>query len=127
MRDGEPGDPTLVFNAKLSQTIDARLSEVDRAKPVNPGVVYCILVRRAFRATVGRMKVKRLRFRNSIWAVRQCVMRRCLSNLQASQLAIDLVGGSVEEDRFGKILAQSFQNVEGAKRVDFKIVPRILQ
>ena len=39
MRDGEPRDPTLIFDSKLPVAVDARLPEVDRAQPVNPGVI----------------------------------------------------------------------------------------
>src|SRR5439155_19062825 len=58
--DDEPSHPALVLDAHLPWPVDTRLTEDDGPQAVDSVVVADVLVRGAFRATVGRVKVERL-------------------------------------------------------------------
>src|SRR5271165_3912263 len=96
--DREPGYPSLVLDAELPLTVDARLAEDHRRHAVNTAVVMHVLVSRAFAAAVRRVKVEPTVFRDPFGKISKAVSGGIFHADHVRHSAVDLVGGRVDHE-----------------------------
>ncbi len=118
-------NPSLVFVAELPRPGDAGHAEHHRTQSVNAGVIVNILVGRALGATVGRVKIQRLRLGSASRALRRHVAFSFHSGQPVGKASVNLVGGSKQQGRIIAGKAGGFEDVEGSADVDFEVEPRV--
>src|SRR3954464_9344578 len=121
-------NPALILGPHLPFAIDAAHPKHCRGQPKAARIVEHILIRGTFRAAVRRVEIERPLLADAIrsnagvgWQV--ALVGR--SELQVSQVAVDLVGGG--EDHRWRYLGATygFQHIEGAANVDLMVQSRI--
>ena len=117
--------PSLVFRTKLVRPVNARHPEHDRRQPVDAMVVANVLIRRALRTTIRRMKVQRASPRHAIRKILEFVPRRTLDNPIMFQPAVNFIRRRVEESWHRLLPPGCFEHVHRSLRVDRKILLRI--
>src|SRR5438067_395823 len=90
-RDYEVRQPTLILGPKLARAINAAHPEDDGWQVINSSIVPHVLIRRSFRAAVGRMKIERLCLRDTVWAFAEAITTVLLNNRHVFHSAIDLI------------------------------------
>src|SRR5262249_2002380 len=91
-RNYEVRHPTLILGPKLPRAVNAAHPEDDRWQVVNSAVVSDVLIRRSFRAAVGRVKVERLCLRDTVRAFSEAIAALPLDNRHVFHSTIYLIG-----------------------------------
>ncbi len=122
----EPADPALVVGGELAATVDGGVAEDDGVEAEAAGVVEHVLVGGTFGAAVGRVELDGGRLVDAVLVGARLPAGGGLDEVEVLEVAVDLVGGGVDDGRVRRVLADGFEDVDGAEDVDLEVAARRL-
>src|SRR5262245_45525787 len=91
----KPSNPALILDAKLSRSVNTRLSKIDRAEVIDRGVVFDVLVSTPLGTAIGRMKRQSVVLTYSVRQVHVLVVAVVKGYLHVSHSPVHFICGCV--------------------------------